>query len=255
MEPDENISDIDLNAFVDGELDADAAAEVQRRLGHSPEAAARVMLDMASRHALRAAAQPVSGVSAEILALGARLSDALNAPRRERARSRSAAMVLVFLAGLALGQLAPGLGPHAPGAPEFVDEAVMSHRTALLRARMVSQPEVAAYDPQEIRAATRIALPPLPDGWRVTDAQVFPSDEGPSVGLAFVTPEGPVSLFGFHTQGGGSIAPTTVQRGRGYIAYWQVGDLAYALIGPSNPAELRRLAVRLSNAAAPKQTS
>jgi anti-sigma factor RsiW len=256
MSPDEGLPEADLNAFIDGELDAATAAEVQRYLGRHPDAAARVMLDMAVASALRVSAGAEPAPSRETVALAERLTEALASSRKRRGWSRAAVVTLVFLAGLAVGRA--GLPWNADGvgrAPEFVDEAVMSHRTALLRARMDSQPEAAIYNPQEIRAATRIALPPLPADWRVTDAQVFPSDEGPSVGLAFVTPQGPVSLFGFHTESGGWIAPTTVQRDRGPIAYWQAGDLAYALIGPADPEELRRLAVRLSNAAVPKRTS
>ncbi len=249
MSPEQPIHDFDLNAFMDGELDDDARREIELYLAQDPEAAARLMADMATMHALRVAMEPRSGPPSKTLALAERLEAGLARPRQLRAVLQTAVLVIVFLGGWASGQTNIGW-PGWRATPEFVDEAMMSHRTALLRARMDSQPEVTAYDPQEIRAATRIALPPIPGDWRITDVQVFPSDEGPSVGLAFQTPDGPVSLFGFRTNDGARISPTLAERGRGRVAYWQAGDMGYALIGPSEPRELSRLAARLARSAA-----
>ena len=58
--------------------------------------------------------------------------------------------------------------------PSWTMSAASCIKTALIRARMVSQPEAPDYDPAEIGAETGITLPALPADWRVADAQIFP---------------------------------------------------------------------------------
>lgn len=70
--------------------------------------------------------------------------------------------------------------------PTYVEDALMAHRTTMVRASMASQPEVPDYDSGR-RAATAIVMPGLPEGWRVTDVQLFPSKFGPSVEMALYT--------------------------------------------------------------------
>lgn len=61
---------------------------------------------------------------------------------------------------------------------------------------MVSQPEVSDFDPAEIRAATAIVMPLLPDGWQIKDVQIYPSRFGPSVEMAVASEDdGMLSLF------------------------------------------------------------
>ena len=135
----------------------------------------------------------------------------------------------------------------SPKPPAFVEDALHSHETALLRARMVSQPEAADYDPAEILAETGIQLPSLPDEWRVLDAQVFPSRRWPQrrdrhrcrrsrPGVA-LRRTGP----GFDV-----IAPTLARFDEARAVYWQTGQLAYALTGTGSDKAIERAAIRLS---------
>ncbi len=242
MTPDDPISDADLDAFIDGELDEAARLAVERRLASRPELAARVMADMAAGHELRVLAGHTGPDDPVTKALAQQLATGLAGHRRRSQWARIAAVGLIFAGGWVVGQF--GFAPRTlEGAtPEFVEEALMSHRTALVRARMDSQPEVTAYDPREIQAATNIALPDIPATWRVTDTQVYPSDEGPSIGMAFVTPRGPVSLFAFNTQKVASIRLSLLRRDRGQVAYWQTGGMAYALIGAGDRRDLAAMA-------------
>jgi anti-sigma factor RsiW len=242
----ETAQDLDINAFLDRELDEQGTREVQLRLSRDPTAAAQVMADMAIAQALRAAGGlELAKPSPATLRLARRLENALASPWRRRYAVQAAVVLLSLGCGWFLGSAKSHLEGLAR-APAFVDEAVMSHRTALLRARMDSQPEVTTYDAKEISTATKISLPRIPYTWRVTDAQVYPSAEGPSVGLSFLTPQGPVSLFAFHTSAADKIAPTIVQRGSSYVSYWQTDDLAFVLIGGSNPKGLQTIAVDLA---------
>src|SRR3546814_11837678 len=80
-------------------------------------------------------------------------------------RLRRIAAVAVFVgvgwfAHAELGVL--GVQETAASTPAFVEDARHSHRTALLRARMHSQPPATDYDPAENHAATPLETPPLP---------------------------------------------------------------------------------------------
>jgi anti-sigma factor RsiW len=131
--------------------------------------------------------------------------------------------------------------------PAFVEDARHAHETALIRARMVSQLEVPDYDPQEILTETGIALPPLPREWRVVDAQVFPTREGHSVELALEAGSlGRVSLFAGRSPTFGVIRPTLARSSDRITAYWQSGELVYALTGAGSETAIERAATRLS---------
>jgi anti-sigma factor RsiW len=247
MNPDDRAHQHDINAYLDGELDPTAARAVELYLAEHPDQAAAAMADMAIMHGLRSAAAVSEPPSPRVLKAAKRLQGSFRTRSVSRRFAAAAVLTLVYLGGWATAELTPaGAAGLFQRAPEFVDEALMSHRTAILRARMNSQPEVTTIDRREIRAATKIALPSLPAAWRLTDAQVYPSDEGPSLGLAFRSPTGPVSLFVFHAQGARSIEPTVVQRGAAYVSYWRSKDLAFVLIGPSDPHQLRQLATMVA---------
>jgi anti-sigma factor RsiW len=249
MTSEDQQDDLDLHAFIDGQLDEAGRRQALNRLAHDPEAAARVMGDMALAHALKtsALAEPAE-FSPGTLAAARRLQGGLASRGYWRWAARAAAGLAVFVVGYGLGEI-DLRGPSE--APEFVADALMAHRTAALRADMASQPETPRYDAAEIRRATRIALPPRPAGWQVTDAQVYPSDEGPSVGLSFATGAGPVSLFAFRTGETSAIGPTTIEDGGGHVAYWQEDGQGFALIGDLPPAGLQAIATQMAGAELP----
>jgi anti-sigma factor RsiW len=134
----------------------------------------------------------------------------------------------------------------SPKPPAFAEDARHSHQTTLIRARMVSQPEISDYDPAEILAETGIVLPEFPPDWRVVDAQVFPSQLGHSVELALDTDAlGRVSIFAARSPSFGMIAPTLARSPMGTTVYWQSGELVYALTGSASEGALERAAARL----------
>jgi len=164
---------------------------------------------------------------------------------------RAAAVVLLVGAGwfahAQVGLFEISEGEAAPWPPAFVEDARHSHETALIRARMVSQPEAADYDPTEILAETGIALPALPKEWRVADVQVFPSRLGHSVELAIEAENlGRVYLFAARSSSFSVIAPTLARSATGATAYWQSGELVYALTGSAPEYALEKASTRLS---------
>ncbi|BBK44677.1 transcriptional regulator (anti-sigma factor) [Allostella vacuolata] len=251
-QPVDPIVEADLQAYVDDELPVARRVAVEAYLCHRPAEALRVMADLRTRDELRlalgdrpAAARPATTEAAR------RVERGLGRDRVFRRLRRVAAVVLLLGCGwfangqfghLAVRQVAASAVP-----PSFVADAVMAHRTTLVRAGMRSQPEVRDYDPADIRAATAIAMPELPEGWHVTDVQIFPSTFGPCVELAMATPGlGKISLFAVRPGAFDVIPATLAREGDLAAAYWQMGEVAYALVGRGDARELDQAAGRLA---------
>lgn len=246
----EPISALDLEAYVDGQLDTQRRFEVEDHLARAPDAAARVMADLRTREALRLLAAPRLGpASSAQIAAAHKLGRGLRQAQGLRRSGRVAALFLLFAGGVGVGLGAADLrGAAVEAPPTFVTDAAMAHRTALVRAAMRSQVQSTTYDPDEIRSATRISLPRLPADWQVDDVQVFPAHDGPSVEVALSAGDlGAASLFAAHSQRFGVIAPTLVERPEGVVAYWQVGRHVYALTAEAPRDRLAAAARRLSD--------
>ncbi|MBL0407012.1 anti-sigma factor [Microvirga aerilata] len=246
------ITEDDLHAYVDDQLDPTRRIEVEEYLAHNPEAAARVMADLKDRDALRLAFQTELPRPREPLLEAARRLERGLAWRETGLRLRriAAVVALIGFGWFAHGQVGFGItdSEASPKPPAFVEDALHSHETGLLRARMVSQPEVEAYDSAEILAETGIKLPALPKEWQVRDAQVFPSRYGHSVELVIDASDlGRVSLFAAQTPAFDVIAPTLARFDKANAVYWQTGPLAYALTGSGSDKALEQAATRLSH--------
>jgi anti-sigma factor RsiW len=246
------VTDIDLDAYVDDQVDVTRRIEVEAFLSARPEAAARVMSDLRTRDELRVALAGSKGMARPATADAAR--------RLERALARGhifgvlqrAAAVAAFVAA---GWLANGIiGPMSvtkvvasPQSPAYVDEAVRAHRTTLVRESMPSQPEAPNYNAGEIRAATAIVMPSLPADWKVRDVQIYPSRFGPSVEMAVETKDmGLVSLFAIRPGTFDVVKPTIAPSGDISSAYFQVGEVAYAVVGRCEVHDLDRAAETLA---------
>ncbi|QRM35179.1 anti-sigma factor [Microvirga sp. VF16] len=245
------ITEADLLAYVDEQLDPARRIEVEEHLAHDPEAAIRIMADLKDRDALRLLhAAPLPRPAESLLAAATRLERALTWQELGLKLRRVAAVVMLIGFGwFAHGQVGLGVtdSEASPTPPAFVEDALHSHETALVRARMVSQRETAAYDPAEILAETGIRLPALPEGWQVRDAQVFPSRDGHSVEIAVDAGDlGQLSLFAAHVPVFNVIDPTIARFDEAKTVYWQTGQLAYALTGTGSDKSIERAALRLS---------
>jgi anti-sigma factor RsiW len=104
-----------------------------------------------------------------------------------------------------------------------------------------------AYDPAEIRAATAIVMPSLPQSWDVVDVQVFPSTFGPSVEMVIRTEAfGSASLFAVRPGRFDVVPVTIVQKDKFKVAYWQVGEVAYAVVAKADSRDLDKGAAELA---------
>jgi anti-sigma factor RsiW len=237
------VIEADLHAYVDDQLDVGRRIEVEAYLSVNPSIAAKVMADLRVRDELRLAlAGMPAAVRQETRDAARVLENTMNRPRTVDVMRRAAAVALLVGAGwVAHGWIDPGsIGEVVASVPppQFVEEAMRAHQTAELRKQMPSQIEAGRFDPAEIRAATAIVLPAMPTEWSVRDAQVFPSTYGPSVELEVEPQSGErLSLFAVRP-GNFSVQQVLLkQEGQTNAAYWQIGEVAYALISETENAD------------------
>jgi anti-sigma factor RsiW len=247
------ITEADLHAFIDGQLDVTRQIEVEGYLAHRPEVAAQLMADMRARDVLKLAfADEPARPSRRELEAARRLERSF-AWRQIGLRFRQAAAIALLIgigwfAHDRAGVFEISDTEASPRPPAFVADALHSHETALLRARMVSQVATRAYDRTEILNETGITVPALPASWRVIDVQVFPAHEGHSIEVALDAQAlGPASFFAARTSTFAVIAPTVARFPTSRTVYWQSGPLAYALTGSAPEPALRQAAAKLSN--------
>ncbi len=252
------ITEADLNAYIDGQLDLGRRIEVEEHLAARPEVAARVMADLHTRDALRAAFGPVPGVDVrpgpapERLAAAARRLDRALTWRRIGARLQRAAVIAMLVGtGWLLHNETGDFGVQntiaSTHSPTFVEEALQARQAALVRARVTSQRPTPAYDRREVEAATGIALPDLPSDWRVDDMQIFPSRSGAGVEVAIDAGQlGKVALFATRMPDAEASAPAIVRSPEAVTVYWKAGHGAYALSGSGSEPDLGRAAATLA---------
>ncbi|GHC77616.1 anti-sigma factor family protein [Limoniibacter endophyticus] len=251
------ITEHDLDSYVDEQLTADRRIEVEAYLSMHPETAARVMADLRMRDELRLSladgAFGLGNVSRFATMDAARkLERGLQAGRWFQVFQRAAAVAVFvgtgWVAHGAFGPLSVTSVNASSLTPPYVADAIQAHRTTLVRASMNSQISTQDYDAVEIRSATGILMPKLPAEWRVQDVQVYPSQFGPSVEIA-VDAEGlgPMSLFAVRP-GSFDVVGVTLDSGKDTsAAYWQIGEVAYALVGKTGVNELDHAAATLAD--------
>jgi anti-sigma factor RsiW len=242
----EVVSEADLNAYVDDQLDAKRRMAVEDYLAGNPPLAARIMADLRSRDALRLALRaPMRAAEGPTLEAAGRLRKTM-VWRRMSDKFRKAAAVVFFIGIGWLAHEETGLlrigGTEAAGVtPPFVADALMAHRTELMRTHMDSQSRPQGYDPAEIKARMDIVMPEMPDDWTVTDVQVFPSRKGGSVELSVAAGTlGHVSIYAVPTQADLLQPPAMAVSGDETTVYWQTGRQAFALTGNGGVSALRR---------------
>lgn len=254
MKPVDPILPTDIDAYVDDQLDTARRIEVEAYLSEHPDIAAKVMADLSIRGELRLALATVpSHGRRETREAARRLQGALSRGRMVRGLQRIAAVGLLLSAGWIANST---IGPFTPSevvastpVPTFVDAAIGAHSTSKLRETMPSQIEAARYDAADIRSATAIVMPEIPADWQVKDVQIFPSAFGPSVEVTILL-DGKERLSLFAVRPGSFAVQQAMLAKSGAIqaSYWQIGDVAYALVSETeNADQLKAQAISLAD--------
>ena len=243
------ITDLDLDAYVDGQLDDWQRLRVEAHLAQCPTDAARVMRDIHLVHELRLALAPAAPDSPLLRTAARRLSRGLARDARLRRAFRLVPVVTLvavgWLAHEGLGPLSIREGIASEPPPAFVPAAVAAREATVARMAMASQPEVTDLDAGEIRASTGIMLPHFAADWTIRDAQVFPSPQGPGVEILFDTPDmGAVTLFSVRPGTFAVTFPKPEPAEAESIAWFQVGETAHVLIAGAGRTEALMAAAR-----------
>ncbi|RKF23009.1 anti-sigma factor [Altericroceibacterium spongiae] len=240
----DHLSDIDMAAYIDGELDMRSRFRLEDRLSRHPELAAAVMAELRNRSALQLITAPKDDCCpAGWHGLARKIHHSHgDGPRRKRPWKSvgfgmtAMAAAIIFVSG------------WKTSPPPYVFDAAESHRTAMLRANMASQVESPQFDAGEILKRTRIAMPVLPADWRITDVQLFPAERGPALLIAVRTANNlPLSIFAVREASEAPERPDAVREGTQSVAFWRRGPISYALTGEEDPTLIDAQAEKLAN--------
>jgi anti-sigma factor RsiW len=253
----EPISELDLMAYVDDQLDPERRIAVEDHLSRHPILAAQIMDDLRRRDELRLAlteaASSISNDRLELPAqrLGRRLTLSIALHKSRRAIAASILVGAGWLAHSVFGGLGADPASAAHILPVYADEAVEAHRTVLVEAQHDVGPR-ATSAPEQIavlaaNSSASIPLPHLPAAFAPVASHLVPWDRGNAVQMLIHGPdEELLTLFAVETDSF-SIEPPHAEAVRDVnVAYWQSGWFAYVLSGTGDPKELLSLASRLS---------
>lgn len=247
----DEISEVDLCAYVDDQLDAQRRVEVEDYLARHPEAAAMIMGDLRSRDQLRLAKCREVANEPRLVEAARLLDRSLRTVRLRRLVPQAFAILLVgttaWLGQDEVGEFLIARGEAAP-VPAFVSEAAETHEAALLRAEYEPRTLNPSIDGGRIKTATSIVFPRLPPSWAVRDVQFVPTDDGPGLQISVSSGRGvPLTFFAVKTNARAPGKPSIFTRSGSDVAYWRSGQFGYALTGSLSPADLDREAEDLAD--------
>ncbi len=230
---------MEIEAYIDGELDLARRLAVEDHLSRHPALAAKVMADFRNRSALQLLTGADVGLSRSLAAA----VDKVRKERRpfwHRPALGLAAMVVVALTGVTM------LGWDSPP-PAYVSLAAASHRTLAERISFAADRPISDRA-HALLLASRIAVPRLPSDWRVTDVELLEAAPEPAMLIAVQTTDGhTLSILAIRKRSSAPRDPDAVRDGKQSVAYWRRGDFSYALTGEGEPEQIDATADALAD--------
>jgi anti-sigma factor RsiW len=236
------VTESDLQAHVDGLLDAARASEVERHLAQHAGDAARVAAYREHRRLLREAYDPW---------LVAPLPPRLQPPRRETARwPRYAVAALLMLGSGLLGwHLHGGIGAGGAQPAQFARIAAVAH--AVYSPEKRHPVEVGADQEQHLvnwlskRLGASLKVPQLSaEGYALVGGRLLASERGPAA--QFMYQDAGAQRLTLYVRVTDEAQSTTafryVQQDSVGVFYWVDGRMGYALSGEIERKELLRVA-------------
>jgi len=244
------ITEADLLAFVDGQIDQPRRFEVMDHLAKNPEAAAQVMQDLSVIQGLKILHASTSQTTPHATIVAARKLERGLYLRSLASWTSRAAGVVLLLGAFSFLHLKAGvfeLPDETSGRQAFVADAVHAYRAQLLLAHMPSMARTTLYNSEEIRTATNIVMPPPLPGLELTNVELVPTQTTAGIDAMFKTAsDSRIALFAVRTSEEAEVPPTVSRSERETTVYWQRGSLLYALTGTDDAPVLQRLAANFA---------
>jgi anti-sigma factor RsiW len=274
MNPAPPITEADLHAWVDGQLSAERAREIEAYLATRPDAAERLEAYRAQKRELHALFDPVLDEP-----LPERVLDAARPPARSRARSIAAGVAIALLGGAAgwalRGSVAPRQEQAANAAAvmatlpagDFAQRAAVAHAVYSPDLRRAVEVSAAQEDQLVAWLSKRMGTPMKPPhlqalGYALEGGRLLPGGRGPVAQFMYHDGSGAkLTLYVSNDVGatGANGAATAqasapdaarpeagfrfVQEGGGVnVFYWIEGRFGYALSSSAGRDELARVA-------------
>lgn len=239
----------DLLAFLQGRLGPERTVVIADYLAERPERTADLLADARNTATLRMALSGSDKPAPPSLVAEARsLQDRLRGQRLLRRAAPFAAAVVLFVTGWTGHAMWQVTGPA--GAPPLVEAALDVQAALELRHWMVSQPESAELNAQEIVAALGIDLPSLPEDWTVRDVQIVATPDRPAIAIVVDAPDfGRLMLLAVARGAKDTEDPPTAFEYQGRtIALFERGRSSFVLVDVSgHPEQLATGARELLN--------
>jgi anti-sigma factor RsiW len=233
------VSEMDLHAFIDGELPPERVAEVEAALARDPSLAARVRDFRADKTALIAAYAPLANASIPTgLAAAARNGSLLLAKKRGGG----------YLAACAIALAASILLTLTPRAPR---ESAIEQALAARESMRAPSHELDERDPANVEAADQAMSAMLgnpvraPDlaraGFKLISAEIYGETHSDAVQLRYEDVARRLFTVYLRPPAGPDLFEVT-QRGAVRICVWQNADVTAVMTGEMSTPELFRLA-------------
>jgi anti-sigma factor RsiW len=241
------IGEDDLQAYIDGRLEAGRAAFVAAWLEEHADVAARVAAERSQRDALRAELQ-----SRHDQPVPARLRlanvQALRRRRWRRAALRIAASLLLLAAGSAAGWTLRGLLAPGSTVPPLSADALAAHRIFSVEVR--HPVEVDATQEAHLvqwlsrRLGRELVAPNLAGlGYRLIGGRLLSAETGPAAQLMYESGNGQrLTLYLRTGEGSGRTAFRYIDEGGIGAFYWLDDGCGYAVSGAADRQSLLRVA-------------
>ena len=238
-------TDFDLQAYIDGQLDADGCKLVEKLLEQDPNLAASVACDVALRNEIRDFFDSAAEPSLESMTLGRELSKRLFL-RRWGTGLRQAALAASFVAAgwIGNGVVTGSFFTRPDNVPAFVDEAVEAYHSLQLKLASALQlspdtTQLAAY-----HDSGNVPLPPMNGhGVSFLGSDLVPWDGGTAILLAYTMPNQKiVTLFAAEAETSNESEPKLVTIEGISTVFWTRGYFAYVLSGDEDASTLMTIA-------------
>ncbi len=246
---DHSVSEADLMAYVDGELDEVQRAIVEVHLARHPEDAATVAALRKQNDAIRALYGPVAAEPVPSRLNLRWITEAHTA--RPPVMPLAAVLLLCLGLGAAAGWYGrSAFGPPASAASNLVNEAIDAHR---LYAREVFHPvEVKANQSAHLstwlshRLNRKLSVPDLDSlGFHLVGGRLLPAGDTPAAQFMYEDGQGRrVTLYVIPTSHEPETAFRYVTRSNTEAFYWRDEAIACALVGDLPREDLHRLALQ-----------